>query len=205
MCFSATASFAASGYLAVVGIATLRQATKKQRLIASIPLLFAIQQALEGIQWLAIDAGRVCLTAGYGFIFFALLLWPIYIPLTVYLLDKKRRNITKWFLVLGIALASYFLGILFLGPMLIQPMALGIYYKIGMLFGVVTGSLYFVAICGALITSSIRAYRIFGIITFASVFITALFFRLTFASTWCFFAALLSSLIYLYIKEENKK
>ena len=205
MCFSATASFVASGGLAVVGSATLRLASKKQRMIAVIPLLFAIQQAIEGIQWLAIDSGRVCLLAGYGFVFFALLLWPVYIPLTVYVMDRKRRNITRWFLALGIVLASYFLFILFRAPMEIQVMKLGIYYKIGMLFGEVTGTLYFIAICGALFTSSIRAYRIFGVFAFTSAFITALFSRLTFTSVWCFFAALLSALIYFYIKENRGK
>lgn len=189
----------------MVGAASLRIATKKQIIIALIPLLFAIQQAFEGFQWLSISSGHVNPCAGYGFIFFALLLWPVYIPLVVYIFDQKMRYVTKWLLALGIALSSYFLVILFLAPMEIEVMKMGIYYKIALLFGDVTGTLYAIAICGALIASSIKAFRVFGVITFVSVLITTIFFRLTFTSTWCFFAALLSVMIYLYIKESKKE
>lgn len=76
MCFSATASFVASGGLVVVGIETLRLANKKQRVVAAIPLIFAVHQGLEGVQWLALDDGDVNTCAAYGFISIALILWP---------------------------------------------------------------------------------------------------------------------------------
>ena len=204
MCFSAAASFTASVCLTGVGIASLRIATKKQIIIAVIPLLFAIQQAIEGFQWLAVGAGHVSACAGYSFMFFALILWPLYIPITVYIFDKQRRYITRWFIGISIALVSYFVFILFRAPMQIEVLKHGIYYKIPMLFGRVTGTLYFIAICGALLASSIRPFRIFGVATCVSVFIAALLFSTTFASTWCFFAAFLSSLIYVYIKQNRQ-
>lgn len=53
MCFSATASFAAGAGLLVVGAITLRQARRRAEMpFAAIPLLFGIQQLIEGALWL---------------------------------------------------------------------------------------------------------------------------------------------------------
>ena len=71
MCFSATASFAASAVLITAGGASLSLAKPHQRLFAAMPLLFGIQQAIEGLQWLQLDKGESSLLAGYGFLFFA--------------------------------------------------------------------------------------------------------------------------------------
>ena len=54
MCFSAAASLAAGGTLSVVGGLTLAKVKNKSELpFASIPLLFGIQQAIEGAVWLS--------------------------------------------------------------------------------------------------------------------------------------------------------
>lgn len=204
MCFSATASFVASGGLAVVGVETLRLASKKQRAVAAVPLIFAIQQAFEGFQWLALDDGSVHGCAAYGFAAIALLVWPVYIPLVVYLVDKKRRKVLRWPLGIGILLALYYAFLLISQPLQLQVIGHSIYYQINNLYGVVTGIIYLAAICGSLLLSGQRSIRIFGVATFGCVMIAALFFVETFASTWCFFAALLSSLIYLYIKQSKK-
>lgn len=76
MCFSAEASFIASGGLAVIGGVSLVMAKKEDKLLAVIPLLFSVQQAFEGVQWLYLDSGSSSLLAGYGFL---LLLFGLYI------------------------------------------------------------------------------------------------------------------------------
>ena len=54
MCFSATASFVASGALSALGVATLRATQRKAEIpFATIPLLFGIQQFVEGVLWLS--------------------------------------------------------------------------------------------------------------------------------------------------------
>lgn len=204
MCFSATASFVASGGLAVIGIETLLIATKKQRAIAAIPLIFAAHQAMEGVQWLAIDSGAANSCAAYGFMSIALVIWPLYLPTVIYLIDKKRRKILLWPLGVGILLALYYLTLLITQPLEVRVIGYSIYYKINMLYGPITGILYLFATGGSLLLSNHRAVRLFGVSAFASVMIAALFFQKTFASTWCFFAAILSSLIYLYIKQSKK-
>ena len=73
MCFSATASFGASAVLGVIGVAAVAKAkTKPQRLFASIPLVFAVQQLSEGFLWLsqnipARQAGEPCLLIPFLF------------------------------------------------------------------------------------------------------------------------------------------
>ena len=54
MCFSATASFVAGSALVVLGVATLRATRRKSEIpFAAIPLLFGIQQLVEGLLWLS--------------------------------------------------------------------------------------------------------------------------------------------------------
>jgi hypothetical protein len=49
MCFSATASFIAGTTLSIIGIATIRNVERRSELpLALIPLLFGIQQLIEG-------------------------------------------------------------------------------------------------------------------------------------------------------------
>jgi len=50
--------------------------------------------------------------AGYGFCFLRLIVWPVYVPIAVFILDKKERKTLKWFIYLGIAIALYFFGLL---------------------------------------------------------------------------------------------
>ena len=55
MCFSATASFTAGSVLSAVGIATIMKAERKSEVpFAMIPLLFGVQQFIEGVVWLTL-------------------------------------------------------------------------------------------------------------------------------------------------------
>src|SRR3989344_2609319 len=111
MCFSPAASFIASGGLAAIGVSSYSIAPKNQKLIASIPFIFAIQQAVEGFQWLSLDS-NISPTFSYAFLFFALLFWPVYIPWIVFHLDKKRHHLMEWLLGIGITLSLFLVTIL---------------------------------------------------------------------------------------------
>ncbi|MGL4543652.1 MAG: DUF6629 family protein, partial [Polymorphobacter sp.] len=59
MCFSATASFVASGVIGTVGVATLRHVREPRTLLfALLPMLFAAHQFTEGWVWLGLE-GRI--------------------------------------------------------------------------------------------------------------------------------------------------
>jgi heme/copper-type cytochrome/quinol oxidase subunit 4 len=106
MCFSAPASFIASGGLTLLGGASLVVAKKEDKILALIPLLFGAQQFFEGIQWLYLNTGSSSTLATYIFLVFAYIIWPIYVPACVLILDKEKRKIMRSFLFLGITVAA---------------------------------------------------------------------------------------------------
>ncbi|HNM73705.1 MAG TPA: hypothetical protein PKM66_11720, partial [Nitrosomonas sp.] len=56
MCFSAEASFIVSGTLSIIGISAIRQIkARKDIFVASIPLIFALQQLTEGLLWVVLQ------------------------------------------------------------------------------------------------------------------------------------------------------
>ena len=84
MCFSATASFSAGALLLGVGAVTLKSARRPcEWPFAAIPLLFAIQQLIEGVIWLTFSADTPLLNTvmTHVYSFFSHVLWPIYLPL----------------------------------------------------------------------------------------------------------------------------
>ena len=86
MCFSAPASFIAGAALSATGVATIRMTSRRaQRPFAAIPLLFGIQQIVEGMIWLSFgDASPVPnATLTFAYSLFSHVLWPIYMPYAV--------------------------------------------------------------------------------------------------------------------------
>jgi hypothetical protein len=79
MCFSAQASFGASAVLGIMGIYALHKAKQQERLLAIVPLFFAVQQACEGIVWLTYanpSQHFITAAATYSFCFFAYFFGP---------------------------------------------------------------------------------------------------------------------------------
>src|ERR1044071_4197500 len=113
MCFSANASFIAGSVLATTGVLTLRKVkSPKHILFAAIPLIFSVQQFTEGFVWLSLsDPGgqawrSIPITI---FLFFAHVAWPVWVPLSVFTLEKnpQRGKILLGMLLIGIAVSAY--------------------------------------------------------------------------------------------------
>lgn len=200
MCFSATASFAASGGLALVGVASVKAAPKKKRILAVVPFLFAAQQALEGIQWLSLGSGTTCQAAGYGYLTFAFIVWPLLIPALVYIFDPASRRHMWFFLAVGLLVAGGYARSLLLYPLSISTIGRHIAYQIQGPFGGSAIILYGVAVVGSLWASSVLIIRRFGVIVFGSGLLALAIEREAFASVWCFFAAVTSVLIYFSLR-----
>jgi hypothetical protein len=202
MCFSAEASFIASAALATAGGASVKVAKKEQRLIALIPLLFAIQQAIEGMQWLYLYRGTRSLKLAYAFLFFGFILWPVYVPTALLKVDEARRNILKWFILAGaIVSALYFVGFLAY-PLTVQVINKSIDYQFTVPFAVGSSVLNFMTVFGALIISSKPFFRWIGVVIAIFALVTQIFFHFALASVWCFFAAVTSALIFFYFWRE---
>ena len=109
MCFTATASFSAGTVLVGLGILTLKAARFKSELpFAAIPLLFAIQQFSEGLLWLTFlhSAPLLNVVMTYVYSFFSHVLWPIFLPLSVLLIEPpgRRHLVLTVFLAIGAVL-----------------------------------------------------------------------------------------------------
>lgn len=204
MCFSAEASFIVGGTLLAVGIATARKAIHKKDLpMAFIPLLFSIQQLIEGFLWLiladsSMQTTQHWLATIYGV--FVGIIWPLFAPFAIYSMETghQRRKIIAAMGAAGLVLAGYTLIGLINQPVSVEIINHSLYYKHDIEETQLLIILYLLATCLPFILSSFRhLYIAGGIITFG--FLIAFFtFQQTFASVWCFFAAIASSLVYFH-------
>lgn len=205
MCFSATASFVASGALLLMGGATYAVARKKDKILVAVPLLFGIQQFFEGIQWLYLDRGSSSLLAGYGFLLFALIVWPSYVPLFVLKLEKRRRWWTWSFAALGLAVSLYFAVLLLTESLSIRERYSCVNYSFRFPGKWPVLSCYLIAVFGSLLTSARRVFRAFGIAIFAMSVFTWMVYERNFVSVWCFFSAAVSALFFLYVQRKRSR
>ena len=79
MCFSASASFIAGAALVTAGIATLRIVRRPSEIpFAAIPLLFGLQQLIEGLIWLSFRDASPLANSTLTFVYslFSHVVWP---------------------------------------------------------------------------------------------------------------------------------
>jgi len=205
MCFSAAASFAAGGALSAAGGLTIAQVRKKTDIpFASIPLLFGAQQAIEGAVWVSFGSPVVNTVATYAYSMFSHVLWPIFVPVSVLLMETEptRKMILSLFSLLGLAVGGYLLYFIIADPVTAHIVNNSIAYHSPHLYAYLTMALYLVATCGSCFVSSHRIINLFGVVLLISFSIAAWFFTETFFSVWCFFAAILSLVVYWYFKSK---
>jgi hypothetical protein len=202
MCFSAPASFAAAVLLAGTGVAALWRAPRRTALFAAVPLLFAAQQAIEGLVWLDLAAGHDPAVAAQAYTFFARVLWPAWIPLAALALEPdRRRRLLQWGLaIVGLFLAAWFLLVLLLRPVEASVGGAHIVYRFRNAFPGPAAAAYLLATCGSLLASSHPWVRAFGGTTLAAAALTYALVPASFASVWCYVAALLSLLVLLHVR-----
>ncbi len=208
MCFSATASFIAGGALTAAGILTLKTNNNKRGiLLASMPLLFGIQQFMEGIVWITPISSPWHQIATYAFLSFALVLWPFFIPLSIFLIEKNevRKRIISYCLILGCAIAVYSIFLLILNPINSNVCANSIRYIVNEPHVTTAIILYVIATVGGALASSHKMVFILGMVLALSLLISLQFYKYTFISVWCFFGAVLSLIIYLHFRKTAAK
>ena len=203
MCFSATASFVAGGALVATGVLTMTQAKTKAELpFASIPLLFGLQQLTEGLVWLSFRYNVSWLNTSMTFVYalFAFVLWPIYVPFAVRLLETIpwRKKILSVFQLIGIAVGAYLLYFHIKIPITSQVINRSIAYVAPHFYIFWVIVFYFIATIVSTLFSSHKLVNTLGVLMFISAIVSYWFYAAVFASVWCFFAALLSILIFTY-------
>jgi hypothetical protein len=213
MCFSATASFSAGAALLGVGALTLWSALashqRRDLPFAAIPLLFAIQQLIEGAIWLTfrVDAPLLNLVMTHVYSFFSHVLWPVYVPVAVVLMEPKgwRRRALFLFVTGGGMVAAYLWYVLFAYPVVSRLTGQHIEYVSPHFFAAVTMTLYLLSTAVGPLLSTHRMVVVFGVLALLSFGAAYAFYATWFISVWCFFAALLSAMIYLHIAQHGRE
>jgi len=203
MCFSPLASFGAGALLLSIGSAcAVRTQHLREWPYALIPVWFGVQQLLEGGLWLSLGSGQPCLSAQLtlGYSAFSQVFWPIYIPLAVYGLEPAglRRSVIALIAVGGATTGTYLAWYLTQTPVIADAGGGHISYVFVHFHQPLATALYLFAACVAPLASSWPQVRWFGFFTCLSLLATAYFYAQWFTSTWCFFAACLSTLVWLY-------
>ncbi|NML16946.1 DUF6629 family protein [Azohydromonas caseinilytica] len=208
MCFSATASLAAGTFLLGFGVMTLHMAKRRHELAyAAIPLLFALQQLTEGVVWLTFGPGLEPLNtaAAQLYSFFSHVLWPVYVPAAVWLLEDEppRRRALGATAAAGLAVGLYLLYTLLADGIVARPTGQHIEYDARHLYIPVVMALYLLATTGSLLLSSHRGVQLFGVLAFAASVVAYLFYARWFISVWCFLAAVLSMAVALHLAQRR--
>lgn len=201
MCFSATASFSAGTILLGLGALTLKSARFPRELpFAAIPLLFAIQQLTEGVIWLTFryEAPQLNAVMTHVYSFFSHVLWPAYIPVAVLMVESPgwRRQALLVFVATGVLVGAYLLYILAVFPILSRPIGQHIEYVSPHFFSLTVMTLYLMTTTVSPLLSTHRIVNVFGVLSLLSFAAAYFFYATWFISVWCFFAALLSAVIY---------
>ena len=193
----------AGGALGAAGVATLAQTkNKKQIPVASIPLIFAAQQAVEGVVWSSFGVPVVNTVATYAYTFIANVVWPVFTPLALLVIerDPMRRRLLEALSLVGALLGAYLLYGIISQPIVSHIVNCSIGYTYNYAYPHTTLALSLLATCGSCFVSSHRRINLFGVVLLVSFIIAAWFYTQTFFSVWCFFSAILSGIIYLHVR-----
>jgi len=218
MCFSATASFAVAAVLVPAGaycVSTASQIGARWMPLAVYPVVFSIQQAVEGVVWLGIDSGNqaVVYGASRGFMFFSHFFWLAWVPFSMFCLAdiQWRRR-----LLLGMSAAGAFFGLTTILPIYlltdwlsVELVEHSIEYKAVMIYDGVFSRQTLRGAYGFIILSSLFLapnwwIRFFGGLIAVSLLGTSVFFSHTLISVWCFFAAVISASIVVVLAIEHR-
>jgi hypothetical protein len=235
MCFSATASFVAAGTLGAIGIAAVHKAKLSPiRPLAYLPIFFGLQQALEGIVWLTLNLPSATLWWNilqgigiYGYVFFAAIFWPIWIPYALY---KVETNTHCRMFLYHIMILEIIMGVLYLMSWHFTPLnaininchisypifdapvswlnytSTSIMVNFGLKFvKYFMQGVYLLGSTMSFFYSSLPFAKLIGMLAIIGYIVARVGYALSFASVWCFFAAAISVLTYYVVVQYQKR
>jgi len=211
MCFSATASFITAGVTGTIGILTLSRAKDLRQLpLAATPMLFALHQGVEGLLWLNLPQspeGPISTGLTYLFLFFAQTFWPVYVPITVALIEsnERRRKLMFACVALGLCVGALFFWSLVTRHHSAFIMHGHIAYVPEDMYSDSIALAYLAATCLPFVMSSQRTVSALGAIIVAGSVIAYVLYWEAFVSVWCFFAAGASVVLLWHFEWSRKK
>jgi hypothetical protein len=211
MCFSANASFASSALLSIIGVSGISRTIKRpEMMLASVPLLFSIQQFSEGVLWTELAKPGVSTreqVVTYVFIIFGQVVWPIWLPLATILIEGNAfRKKWIWFtLGIGILMSIYLLGLTIHHNF--SPVVLSHHIHYNLEYPKIVSQLeyiYFIPTVVPLFLSSHHKIHLLGFLLLLGYATSYIFYNENIFSVWCFFAAAISLYIFFILKDLDK-
>jgi hypothetical protein len=212
MCFSAGASFAGGIIISAIGVITIKKVHKPSQIVfACIPLFFGFQQIAEGVVWLTVPVPEYAgmqKIATYIFQTRALVIWPVMIPFSVLHMEKskKKKKVLYMLLIVGAILSIYYSFCLLVFN--VNPQIKGYHVQYNTNFPVLLTTIAFIIYLAVTITplfvSSIKRTHLMAILMTFSCLVTAIFFKQYLTSVWCFFAALISGVVFWILSDSRK-
>ena len=207
MCFGPTPSFVAGSCLTVLGIATTRAVrAPAELLLATFPFFFALQQFDEGLLWIALSEGAATETIhglSWNFLFIAFCIWPVCVPLSMYLLETEATNKRRMrsIVLIGAIVAVYCLTLLIQGSASADISRLCIRYR-GTVPGPYNtiGAPYLISIFGAFFLSSRKELMVIGAVNAVLFGLASYLHHSALVSVWCFYAAIWSVFIWGFLR-----
>lgn len=204
MCFSAEASFLAGFGLLSSSFYFLRKPIKQEYLFLKIiPLLFGLQQLCEGIVWVTYmnpTYSAVTTFFKYAFLFYAFFLWPMYVPFSlIFATHGIYKTIQLVLTGVGIAVSgtlawlSYCYGV----NLHVSCNHIEYFFPIAECGTQFLAFLYLITTIGSFFFTHNKKLMYAGLLIGASALMSWYVFTVWFTSVWCFFAAVVSSYIFL--------
>lgn len=207
MCFSPEGDLVGGVVVVAIGVdACLHLGDRREYLfVAGLPLLLGLHQITEAFVWWGLQ-GKVSPTLGnvamWIYLLFAMVVLPVVGPLLV--LGLERTPARRWRIVPFVAAGVVTSGILLATMVATHPTVhLGSYhlaYSLGLRHGTLVIGLYIVATCGSMLASGFRHVFWFGVSNLVAIAVLARLSADGFTSLWCFYAALASGAIALWLR-----
>jgi urea transporter len=213
VCFSAGASFAGGAVISAIGVAAQTQVSKPaQRLFAVIPFFFGFQQFAEGVLWITMGSGKFPVlqdVVTYIFLVTALVIWPSMVPLSVRLMEERklRKRILTVILIAGYLLSCFYAFCLFYYDIFprINGFHIEYIYNVPQIYMSVAFVFYLITTITPFFISSVKRMWLFGVLIAVSCIVTGIFFSQYLTSVWCFFAAIISIIVYWILRVNKPK
>ena len=174
-------------------------------------LLFAIQQISEGILWLVLPSQmypKTQVSFTYIFLFFAEVVWPVWVPVAILLLEKEklRQRIQSALVTAGMLVGAYLFFCLIRFP--VQANIVGYHVTYTLHFPVSLRNygivLYGLATIIPPFFSPIKRMWMLGVAIAISYIVSAIFYEHYILSVWCFFASIISLSVYVIMRKIKK-
>lgn len=191
-----------------VGALMLRRTARSAEIpYAAIPLLFGLQQLIEGGLWLTFlnEQAHLNQILTHLYALFSHVLWPIFVPIAVLLLEpvKWRRAALQALAVGGAVAGLYLLYFWAVDPTTSKVVGQHLIYYSPHFYIAPILVLYVLSTCASSLVSSHPAVRWFGAASVASYAGASAFYSAWFISVWCFFAAVVSGTVWLYFRRSR--